>query len=57
MDVDDIKSPPIPHDILLSPEPQEDIFLSPEPQEGILNAELIEDSIEMKKLNERITIK
>ena len=42
MDVDDIKSPPISHDILLSPEPQEDI----------LNAELLEDSIEMKKLNE-----
>ena len=43
MDVDDIKSPPISHDILLSPEPPD-----------VLNAELIEDSIEMKKLNERI---
>jgi len=54
MDVDDIKSPPISHDILLSPEPQEDIFLSPEPQDDVLNAELLEDSIEIKKLNERI---
>ena len=54
MDVDDIKSPPISHDILLSPEPQEDILLSPEPQDDVLNAELLEDSIEIKKLNERI---
>jgi hypothetical protein len=46
------KDPPPPYKPPANPDPE--IALSPAPQGGVISAELLEDSVEIKKLNEKV---